>query len=104
MERNRSLIKFKNIKNYFSVDYINYVFRKKIMRLKSKIIFNLFILFFSFEILEIKAHNIINGGCKDHCSTFHDNRGDENKIKIFKKDKKLFKEQNSCINNSLCRG
>ena len=73
------------------------------MRLKSKIFINLFILFFSLEILEIKAHNNINGGCKDHCSTFF-NRGNENKIKIFKKDKKLIKEQNSCVNNSLCRG
>ncbi len=74
------------------------------MRLKSKIFINLFILFFSFEILEIKAHNNINGGCKDHCSTFFNKRGNENKIKIFKKDKKLIKEQNSCVNNSLCRG
>ena len=74
------------------------------MRLKSKIFINLLILFFSFEILEIKAHNNINGGCKDHCSSFFDKRGNENKIKIFKKDKKLNKEQNSCINNSLCRG
>ena len=74
------------------------------MRLKSKIFINLFILFFSFEILEIKAHNNINGGCKDDCSKFFNNRGNENKLKIFKKDKKLIKEQNSCVNNSLCRG
>ena len=74
------------------------------MRLKSKIFINLFILFFSFEIFDIKAHNNINGGCKDHCSTFSNNRDNENKIKTFKKDKKLIKEQNSCVNNSLCRG
>ena len=74
------------------------------MRLKTKIFINLFILFFSFEILEIKAHNNINGGCEEHCSTFINKRGNENKIKIFKKDNKLFKEENSCINNSLCRG
>ena len=74
------------------------------MRLKSKIFINLFILFFSFEILEIKAHNNNNGGCEDHCSTFFYKRGNENKIKIFKKDNKLIKEQNSCVNNSLCRG
>ena len=74
------------------------------MRLKSKIFINLCILFFSFEILEIKAHNNINGGCKDHCSTFFKNRGNQNKIKIIKKDNKLIKEQNSCVNNSLCRG
>ena len=55
-------------------------------------------------ILEIKAHNNINGGCEEHCSNFINKRGNENKIKIFKKDKKLIKEQNSCVNNSLCRG
>ena len=74
------------------------------MRLNSKTFINLFILFFSFDILEIKAHNNINGGCKDHCSNFVNKRGNENKIKIFKKDKQLIKQQNSCINNSLCRG
>ena len=74
------------------------------MRLKLKIFINLFILFFSFEILEINAHNNINGGCKDHCSNFFNKSGNENKIKNFKKDKKLIKEQNSCVNNSLCRG
>ena len=74
------------------------------MRLNSKIFINLFILFFSFEFLEIKAHNNINGGCKDHCSYFINKRGNENKINIFKKDKKLNKEKNSCVNNSLCRG
>jgi len=77
---------------------------EKIMRLKSKILINLFILFFSFEILEIKAHNNVNGDCKDQCSTFFKKRGNENKIKILEKDKKLIKEQNSCVNNSLCRG
>ena len=74
------------------------------MRLKLKIWINLLILIFSFESLEIKAHNSINGGCKEHCSTFFNKRGNENKIKIFKKDKNLIKEQNSCVNNSLCRG
>ena len=74
------------------------------MKLKSKIFINLFILFFSFEILDIKAHNNINGGCKEHCFYFFNDRGNENKIKIFKKNKKLIKEQNSCVNNSLCRG
>jgi len=74
------------------------------MRLKSKIFINLFILFFSFKIIDIKAHNNINGGCKDHCSTFFNKRGNQNKIKFFKKDKILIKEQNSCVNNSLCRG
>tara|TARA_B100000963_G_scaffold233146_1_gene203611 strand:+ start:303 stop:527 length:225 start_codon:yes stop_codon:yes gene_type:complete len=74
------------------------------MILKLKILINLFILFFSVETLEIKAHNYINGGCEDNCSTFFNEIGNENKIKIYKKDKKSIKEQNSCVNNSLCRG
>ena len=74
------------------------------MKLKSNIIFYLFILLFSSEIFEIKAHNNINGGCKAHCNTFFNKRGSVNKIKIFKKDKESIIEENSCINNSLCRG
>ena len=74
------------------------------MRVILKMFFYLFILFLSFEILEIKAHNTINGGCRDHCYDFFNKRGNENKIKIFKKDRKLINEQNSCVNNSLCRG
>ena len=74
------------------------------MRLKFKILINLFILFFSFEILDIKAHNNSNGGCKNHCFTLLDKIDNQNKIKIFKKNKKLIKEQNSCLNKSLCRG
>ena len=74
------------------------------MRLKFKVFINLFILFFSFEIFDIKAHNNINGGCKEHCSTFFNKRGNKNKLKILKKNNKLIKEQNSCVNNSLCRG
>ena len=77
---------------------------KKIMRLQSKIFINLIIIFFLYEILEIKAHSNINGGCKDHCSSFFNNGGNEKKIKNSKKYKKLIKEQNSFVNNSLCRG
>ena len=74
------------------------------MRLKSNILINLIILFFSFEILQIKAHNNINEGCKDQCYTFFNKSGNQNKIKILKMDKKLIQEKNSCVNNSLCRG
>ena len=77
---------------------------KKIMRLQSKIFIKLIILFFSFEILEIKAHNNINGGCQEHCSSSFNIGGNKNKFKNFKKDKKLIIEQNSCVNYSLCRG
>ena len=72
------------------------------MRLKLRIFFDLFILFFSLVNLEIKAHNNINGGCKEQCYNFFNKR--DNKIKIFKNEKKLINEKNSCVNNSLCRG
>ncbi len=70
------------------------------MRSKLKIFISILILFFSFEILEIKAHNTINRSCKDNCS----NSFNKKKLKILKKNKKLLKEKNSCVNNSLCRG
>ena len=55
------------------------------------------------------AHNIINGGCKEHC---------ENKVNAINNEKKLSNEKklnnkndqinieykNSCLNKSLCRG
>ena len=71
------------------------------MGLKTNIFINLFIL--SFEIFEIKVLNI-NKSFKYDCSTFINKRDNGNKIKIFKKDKKLIKEKNSCVNDSLCRG
>ena len=74
------------------------------MRLKFKIFINLLVLFFSFEILEIKAHNTNNGGCKDHCITFIKQKGNEKKIKFLKKNERFIIEQNSCVNDSLCRG
>ena len=74
------------------------------MRLKLKIFISIIIVFFSFEILKIKAHNTINGGCKDHCSNIINKKSNNRKIKVFKKNKKLIREENSCLNNSLCRG
>ena len=68
------------------------------MKFNLKIFISIIILFFSFEILEIKAHNTINGGCRDHCSTFINRKSNESKIK------KLIRDHNSCVNNSLCRG
>ncbi len=74
------------------------------MSLKLKIFTNLLIIFLPFEILEIKAHNIINVGCNDNCSTIIMKKGTNQKIKFLKKNEKLKREQYSCVNNSLCRG
>ena len=74
------------------------------MRFKLKIFIKIIILFFTFEILEIKAHNIINGGCKDHCFNIIHRESNESKIKVFKNNKNQIREKNSCLNNYLCRG
>ncbi len=74
------------------------------MRLNSKIFIRILIIFYLFEILEIKAHNTFNVGSKKNFPTIINKRSNERKFKIFKKDKNLIKEQNSCVNNSLCRG
>ena len=74
------------------------------MRLNLKILIRVVIIFYLLEILEIKAHNTINEECKQNCSTIINKKYNERKIKNFKNDKNLIKEQNSCVNNSLCRG
>ena len=73
------------------------------MKFNLKIFLSILIVFYSFNIHKIKAHNSGNGGCKNHCSIIK-NKGKEKKIKILKKNKKLFIEKNSCVNNYLCRG
>ena len=49
------------------------------------------------------AHNLFNGGCKEHCGK---------KVKVINKEKKLksfddqlnIERKNSCLNKSICRG
>ncbi len=74
------------------------------MRLNLKILIRVLLIFYLFEILEIKAHNIVNEDCKQNCYRIINKLPNERKIKVFKKDNNLINEQNSCINNSLCRG
>ena len=61
------------------------------------------------NISSLYAHNLVNGGCKNHCGQ---------KVKAINNEKKLSNEKNlnnkndqlniestnSCLNNSLCRG
>ena len=66
-------------------------------------IFKIIFLLLLTNISNLYAHNIFNGGCKDHC---------EQKVKAINNEKKLnnFNDQmhieskNSCLNKSLCRG
>ena len=74
------------------------------MRFKLKIFISILVAFFLLEINEIKAHNSNNGDCKEHCFNIINRKPNEGKIKVFKNKKKLIRENNSCLNNSLCRG
>ena len=55
------------------------------------------------NISNLYAHNLFNGGCKEHC---------EPKVKVISNKKKLknideqinIESKNSCLNKSLCRG
>ena len=55
------------------------------------------------NIPNLYAHNLFNGGCKDHC---------EQKVKLISNKNKLkniddqinIESKNSCLNKSLCRG
>ena len=55
------------------------------------------------NISNLYAHNIFNGGCKEHCGQ---------KVKAINNEKKLnnindqlnIESTNSCLNKSLCRG
>jgi len=55
------------------------------------------------NISNLYAHNLFNGGCKEHCGQ---------KVQVINKEKKLknvddqinIESKNSCLNKSLCRG
>ena len=55
------------------------------------------------SISNLYAHNLFNGGCKEHCGQ---------KVKAINNEKKLnnindqlnIESTNSCLNKSLCRG
>ena len=66
-------------------------------------IYKLIFLLLLTNVSDLYAHNLFNGGCRDHCVQ---------KVKLINKEKKLnfFNNQinnenkNSCLNKSLCRG
>ena len=66
-------------------------------------IYKIIFLLFLTNISNLYAHNILNGGCKEHCGK---------KIQVINNDIKSEKfndqmdndSKNSCLNKSLCRG
>jgi len=65
----------------------------------SKIIFLLLLT----NISNLYAHNIYNGGCKDHCGQLMKEIIHKNRLKNFD-DQINIESKNSCLNKSLCRG
>jgi len=65
--------------------------------------YKIILLLFLINISNLYAHNLLNGGCKDHC---------DHKVKLTNKKNKLknvddqinIESKNSCLNKSLCRG
>ena len=76
-----------------------------ILKIKSNFyqIFKLIFLLLLTNIPTLYAHNLFNGGCKEHCGQ---------KVQIINNEKKINKvkdqidieSKNSCLNKSFCRG
>ena len=49
------------------------------------------------------AHNLFNGGCKEHCGQEVKVISNKNKLKNID-DQINIESKNSCLNKSLCRG
>ena len=49
------------------------------------------------------AHNLFNGGCKEHCGQKVKVINNKNKLKNID-DQINIESKNSCLNKSLCRG
>ncbi|WP_245156205.1 hypothetical protein [Prochlorococcus marinus] len=55
------------------------------------------------NISNLFAHNILNGGCKEHCGKKI--QVINNEIKLENVNDQIYKEsKNSCLSKSLCRG
>ena len=64
-----------------------------------KIIFLLLIT----NISNLYAHNLTNGGCKEHCGINVKEMNKESKLNNVN-DQMNIESKNSCLNKSLCRG
>ena len=55
------------------------------------------------NITNLYAHNLLNGGCKEHCGQNVKVLSNKNKLENIN-DQINIESKNSCINKSFCRG
>ena len=66
-------------------------------------IYKLIFLLLLTNISNIYAHNLFNGGCKEHCEKKVEEISNKNKLKNIDYQINI-ESKNSCLNKSLCRG
>nr|WP_271474245.1 hypothetical protein [Prochlorococcus sp. AH-736-M13] len=76
-----------------------------ILKIKSYFyqIYKIIILLILTNISHLYAHNLFNGGCKEHCGQKVKVMSSKNKLKNIE-DQINIERKNSCLNKSLCRG
>jgi len=76
-----------------------------ILKMKSYFyqIYKIIFLLLLTNISNLYAHNLLNGGCKEHC--VNNVKAINNKKKLNNKNGQMnIDNRNSCLNKSLCRG
>ena len=78
---------------------------KMILLIKSNFcqIYKIIFLLLITNISNLYAHNLFNGGCKEHCGQKVKVISNKNKLKNID-DRINIESKNSCLNKSLCRG
>ena len=66
-------------------------------------IYKIFFILLLTNISSLYAHNLFNGGCKEHCGQKFKAINNKNKLKNID-DQINIESKNSCLNKSLCRG
>ena len=65
--------------------------------------YKIILLLLLMNISNLYAHDLFNGGCKEHCEQKVKAINIENKLKNIN-DQINIERKNSCLNKSLCRG
>ena len=73
------------------------------MKYKFNQIHKIVFLVFMINIPNLYAHNLFNGGCKEHCGKNIKAINNENKLNNVNVQMNI-ESENSCLNKSLCRG